>query len=101
MSDGWDRQELNALRGQLGGYQAKRGIVEYKSGMPKLTPGMQKAMLRDYAARKMTTAQIAFKYGVNQSYPTQLARRRGIEAREHWVTRQAKAIAACNRNKKS
>jgi hypothetical protein len=95
----WDQEALNARRGALGGYQAKRGIVTYRPGMPKLTPRYQKLLLADYAAG-MKIAAIAYKYGVNESYPTMLARRRGQQQREHWVTRRAKALAAQNRKRK-
>lgn len=47
---------------------------------PRLTEQQKQAILRDHAAG-MPLKQIAYTHGVDQSYPTLLARRRGLTSR--------------------
>lgn len=52
-----------------------------RPGPNKLTYEQQNEMLRRYIRGDESTAAIAADYGVNPSYPTQLAKRRGITMR--------------------
>ena len=97
----WGKAERYARLGKLGGYQCKEGAppVEWKRGMPKLTPTQQNELLADYAAN-MPTREIAAKYGVVKSYVSKLVARRGLPMRDNDFVRINKAQAAQKRKLK-
>jgi hypothetical protein len=86
--------------GQLGGYQVKAGapLAPYKRGMPKLTQREQAELLTEYAKGK-PTKDIAAAYGVDKSYVSKLAKRRGLMMRDSEEVRRRKALSAEGRGK--
>lgn len=96
-----DKKARYQQLGELGGYQHKSAepLPAHKRGMPKLTQQQQAELLTEYAKGK-PTKEIAARYGVDKSYISKLAKRRGLMMRESEEVRRRKALSAEGRRVK-